>query len=113
MKELQPVPLHMKRESQVPKYLNLVNKGGGTQGLERALGQLLRIMAKAQVFDFQCFLLMDGLGTISSNVIIKGMQEDADVSKKYDFSYDCNYLQLLIFCYCHFQGCCSRSAIVS
>ncbi|XP_065355667.1 S phase cyclin A-associated protein in the endoplasmic reticulum [Calliphora vicina] len=82
MKELQPVPLHMKRESQVPKYLNLVNKGGGSQGLERALGQLLRIMAKAQVFDFQCFLLMDGLGTISSNVITKGMQEDAEVSKK-------------------------------
>ncbi|XP_046806663.1 S phase cyclin A-associated protein in the endoplasmic reticulum [Lucilia cuprina] len=82
MKELQPVPLHMKRESQVPKYLNLVNKGGGSQGLERAIGQLLRIMAKAQVFDFQCFLLMDGLGTISSNVITKGMQEDAEVSKK-------------------------------
>lgn len=82
MKELQPVPLHMKRESQVPKYLNLVNKGGGSQGLERALGQLLRIMAKAQVFDFQCFLLMDGLGSISTNVITKGMQDDAEVSKK-------------------------------
>ena len=83
LKDLQPVPLHMKRESQVPKYLNLVNKGGGSQGLERALGQLLRIMAKAQVFDFQCFLLMDGLDSISMNVIYKGMQEDSEVSKKY------------------------------
>lgn len=82
MKELQPVPLHMKRESQVPKYLNLVNKGGGSQGLERALGQLLRIMTKAQIFDFQCFLLMDGLATISSNVITKGMQGESEVSKK-------------------------------
>ncbi|XP_013104459.2 S phase cyclin A-associated protein in the endoplasmic reticulum [Stomoxys calcitrans] len=82
LKELQPVPLHMKRESQVPKYLNLVNKGGGSQGLERALGHLLRIMAKAQVFDFQCFLLMDGLGTITTAVISPGMQEDAEVSKK-------------------------------
>uniref|UniRef100_A0A1I8NHE2 S phase cyclin A-associated protein in the endoplasmic reticulum N-terminal domain-containing protein n=1 Tax=Musca domestica TaxID=7370 RepID=A0A1I8NHE2_MUSDO len=82
LKELQPVPLHMKRESQVPKYLNLVNKGGGSQGLERALGHLLRIMAKAQVFDFQCFLLMDGLGTIISAVITPGMQDESDVSKK-------------------------------
>uniref|UniRef100_A0A1A9WJ40 S phase cyclin A-associated protein in the endoplasmic reticulum N-terminal domain-containing protein n=1 Tax=Glossina brevipalpis TaxID=37001 RepID=A0A1A9WJ40_9MUSC len=81
-KELQPVPLHMKRESQVPKYLNLVNKGGGAQGLERALGQLMRIMSKAQVFDFQCFLLMDGLGTLAMNVIAKSMQEDSEVSKK-------------------------------
>lgn len=81
-KELQPVPLHMKRESQVPKYLNLVNKGGGAQGLERALGQLMRIMSKAQVFDFQCFLLMDGLGALATNVIAKSMQEDSEVSKK-------------------------------
>lgn len=78
------MPLHMKRESQVPKYLNLVNKGGGSQGLERTLGHLLRIMAKGQVFDFQCFLLMDGLGTITSTVINPGMQEDSEVSKKYE-----------------------------
>lgn len=83
MKDLQPVPLHMKRESQVPKYLHLVTKGGGAQGLERALGQLLRTMAKAEVFDFQCFLLMDGLGTISSSVVFKGMHDDGEVSKKY------------------------------
>lgn len=73
--------------SQVPKYLNLVNKGGGSQGLERALGHLLRIMAKAQVFDFQCFLLMDGLGIITAAVINPGMQEDAEVSKKYVITF--------------------------
>nr|XP_014087439.1 S phase cyclin A-associated protein in the endoplasmic reticulum [Bactrocera oleae] len=82
MKEQQPVPLHMKRESQVPKYLNLVSKGGGSQGLERAVGQLLRLMSKAQVFDFQCFLLMDGLGVITTNVISKSMQENNDIPKR-------------------------------
>lgn len=93
MKDVQPVPLHMKRDSQVPKYLNLVNKGGGSQGLERSLGHLLRIMAKAQVFDFQCFLLMDGLGVIASHVITPGMQEDSEVTKKYVtivFYFVCN-----------------------
>lgn len=83
MKELQPLPLHMKRESQVPKYLNLIKKGGGAQGIERPLGQLLRLIAKAQVADFQCFLLLDGLGNITQNVIVKGMQEDNEISKKY------------------------------
>ncbi|XP_054744523.1 calponin homology domain-containing protein DDB_G0272472 [Anastrepha obliqua] len=82
MKEQQPVPLHMKRESQVPKYLNLVSKGGGAQGLERAVSQLLRLMSKAQVFDFQCFLLMDGLGVITTNVISKSMQENNDIPKR-------------------------------
>ncbi|XP_036329123.1 calponin homology domain-containing protein DDB_G0272472 isoform X1 [Rhagoletis pomonella] len=82
MKEQQPVPLHMKRESQVPKYLNLVSKGGGSQGLERAVSQLLRLMSKAQVFDFQCFLLMDGLGVITTNVISKSMLENNDIPKR-------------------------------
>ncbi|XP_067623077.1 calponin homology domain-containing protein DDB_G0272472 isoform X2 [Eurosta solidaginis] len=82
MKEQQPVPLHMKRESQVPKYLNLVSKGGGSQGLERAVSQLLRLMSKAQVFDFQCFLLMDGLGVITTNVISRSMQENNDIPKR-------------------------------
>lgn len=81
LKELQPVPLHMKRESQVPKYLNLVIKGGGAQGLERPLGQLLRLMAKAQVSDFQCFWLMNGLGIIG-DVITNGMEPNSETSKR-------------------------------
>lgn len=102
----------MKRESQVPKYLNLVNKGGGSQGLERSLGHLLRIMAKAQVFDFQCFLLMDGLGVIASNVISPGMQDDSEVTKKYAqllYFWVSFFDSLLIY----FQICCSCCAIVS
>lgn len=96
MKEQQSVPLHMKRESQVPKYLNLVSKGGGSQGLERAVGQLLRLMSKAQVFDFQCFLLMDGLGVITTNVIGKSMEENNDIPKRYaDFIY--NIFRAVVF----------------
>lgn len=71
----------MKRESQVPKFLNLVGKGGGPQGLERPLGQLLRLIAKGQICDFQCFWLLDGLGTIT-NVISKGMESNTDISKR-------------------------------
>lgn len=82
LKELQPVPIHMKRESQVPKFLNLIAKGGGAQGLERPLGQLVRLMAKAQVFDFQCFLLMDGLGIIADSVVTKGIEPNSEISKK-------------------------------
>ncbi|XP_055916800.1 S phase cyclin A-associated protein in the endoplasmic reticulum [Eupeodes corollae] len=82
LKELQPVPMHMKRESQVPKFLNLIAKGGGAQGLERPLGQLVRLMAKAQVFDFQCFLLMDGLGIITNCVVTKGIEPNSEISKK-------------------------------
>ncbi|KAL5280071.1 SCAPER family protein [Megaselia abdita] len=81
IKDLDPIPIHMKRESQVPKFLNLVTKGGGTQGLERQLGQLLRIMAKANITDFQCFWLMDGLG-ILTNVLVQGMEVNTEISKK-------------------------------
>ncbi|XP_055381658.1 S phase cyclin A-associated protein in the endoplasmic reticulum [Condylostylus longicornis] len=66
LKQLAPVPIHIKRESQVPKFLNLVNKGGGPLGMERQFNQLLRIIGKGQVNDFQCFWLLDGLGTVAS-----------------------------------------------
>lgn len=75
----------MKRESQIPKFLNLVNKGDGPQGLEVLLGQLLRIIVKAQVFDFQCFWLMDGLETVS-NVVITGMEPNSEIFKRYKIS---------------------------
>lgn len=55
MKDLEPVPLYMKRDSSVPKVLAMIKKGGGPQGMERQLGQLSRTIAKAEVFDFQCF----------------------------------------------------------
>lgn len=52
MKDLEPVPLYMKRDSSVPKILTMIRKGGGPQGIERPLGQLSRTVAKAEVFDF-------------------------------------------------------------
>lgn len=81
MAEMQQVPAYMKRESEVPKLLGIIKKGGGTQGIERPLGQLLRLLVKAQVFDFQCFWLLDGLG-ILAQVIIDGMTPNSEVSRK-------------------------------
>lgn len=65
MSEMEQVPAYIRRDSEVPKLLAIIKKGGGPQGIERPLGQLLRLIAKAQVFDYQCFWLMDGLGVIS------------------------------------------------
>ncbi|XP_043643458.1 S phase cyclin A-associated protein in the endoplasmic reticulum isoform X3 [Drosophila teissieri] len=79
---LDPLPAHVKRDSTVPKLLNLVVKGGGAQGLERNLGNLLRVIPKAQTFDFQAFLCMDGLGILANHVISKGMEYNSDISRK-------------------------------
>ncbi|KAH8271118.1 hypothetical protein KR018_012412 [Drosophila ironensis] len=79
---LDPLPSFLKRDSTVPKLLNLVAKGGGAQGLDRTLGNLLRVIPKAQTFDFQAFLYMDGLGIITTHVIAKGMEDNSEVSKK-------------------------------
>ncbi|KAH8237932.1 hypothetical protein KR032_008468, partial [Drosophila birchii] len=82
LEAMEPLPPYVKRDSTVPKLLNLVIKGGGAQGLERALGNLLRVIPKAQAFDFQAFLCMDGLGIVANHVISKGLQENTDVSRK-------------------------------
>ncbi|KAL7742273.1 hypothetical protein ACLKA6_005534 [Drosophila palustris] len=79
---MEALPVHLKRDSSVPKLLNLVMKGGGSQGLDRTLGNLLRVIPKAQTCDFQAFLNMDGLGVLASHVISKGMEENAEISKK-------------------------------
>lgn len=63
---METLPIHLKRDSSVPKLLNLVMKGGGAQGLDRTLGNLLRMIPKAQTYDFQAFLNMDGLGVLAS-----------------------------------------------
>lgn len=84
IKEQPILPLHVRRESQVPKYLNLINKGGGNQGMERVVNHLQHIISKANVTDFQCFLLMDGLGLLASNVILKGLETPSEISKKYN-----------------------------
>ncbi|XP_017859481.1 PREDICTED: S phase cyclin A-associated protein in the endoplasmic reticulum isoform X1 [Drosophila arizonae] len=79
---LEPLPAHVKRDSSVPKLLNLVMKGGGNQGLDRTLGNLLRVIPKAQTYDFQAFLNMDGLGVLTNYVISKGLEENSEISKK-------------------------------
>lgn len=86
MAEMEQVPAYIRRDSEVPKLLAIIKKGGGPQGIERPLGQLLRLIAKAQVFDYQCFWLMDGLGVISQviqNVTDSQMNE---VSRRYELS---------------------------
>ncbi|XP_062142937.1 S phase cyclin A-associated protein in the endoplasmic reticulum isoform X2 [Drosophila sulfurigaster albostrigata] len=79
---LEALPPHLKRDSSVPKLLNLVVKGGGAQGLDRTLGNLLRLIPKAQTCDFQTFLHMDGLGVLATHVISKGLEENTEISKK-------------------------------
>nr|XP_016944835.1 S phase cyclin A-associated protein in the endoplasmic reticulum [Drosophila suzukii] len=82
LESLEPLPAYVKRDSAVPKLLNLVVKGGGAQGLDRNLGNLLRVIPKAQTFDFQAFLCMDGLGILANHVIAKGLEENSEISRK-------------------------------
>ncbi|KAH8412606.1 hypothetical protein KR009_003579, partial [Drosophila setifemur] len=79
---LEPLPVYVKRDSAVPKLLNLVVKGGGAQGLDRTLGNLLRAIPKAQTLDFQAFLCMDGLGILANHVIFKGLEDKTEISRK-------------------------------
>lgn len=81
IKDLEPVPLYMKRDSSIPKILAAIRKGGGPQGMERPLGQLSRTVAKAEVFDFQCLWLMDGLGLLST-IIKSGVEPNTEISRK-------------------------------
>lgn len=81
IKDLEPVPLYMKRDSTIPKILAAMRKGGGPQGMERPLGQLSRIVAKSEVFDFQCLWLMDGLGSLAT-VIKSGIEPNTELSRK-------------------------------
>ncbi|XP_055636896.1 calponin homology domain-containing protein DDB_G0272472 isoform X2 [Toxorhynchites rutilus septentrionalis] len=79
--ELQPLDPQIRKQSQVPKLLNTVVKGGGPLGVERPLGQLLRLMTKAQIVDFQSMWLLDGLQIIS-DVIQAGIEPNSEVSKR-------------------------------
>lgn len=82
MKDLEPVPLYMKRDSSIPKILAAIRKGGGPQiGMERPLGQLSRTVVKAEVFDFQCLWLMDGLGLLAT-IIKSGIEPNTELSRK-------------------------------
>uniref|UniRef100_A0A182P8C2 SCAPER_N domain-containing protein n=1 Tax=Anopheles epiroticus TaxID=199890 RepID=A0A182P8C2_9DIPT len=80
--ELTPLAPSIRKQSQVPRLLSAIAKGGnGMLGVERPIGQLLRLIAKAEVADFQSLWLLDGLSTIAS-VIENGLSPGTDVSKK-------------------------------
>ncbi|XP_017153098.1 S phase cyclin A-associated protein in the endoplasmic reticulum isoform X2 [Drosophila miranda] len=79
---MEPTPAFVRRDSAVPKILNMIVKGGGPQGMDRALGNLLRILPKAQTFDFQAFLCMDALGILTNHVITEGLKPNSEVSIK-------------------------------
>lgn len=81
MKGLDAVPVYMKRDSSVPKILATMKRGGGALGMERPLGQLNRIVAKPEVFDFQCLWLMDGLGTLTE-IIKDALEPNTELSRK-------------------------------
>lgn len=75
------VPAYMRRDSNVPKLLALIRRGGGPQGIERQLTQLALIVNKPEVFDFQCLWLLDGLGVLA-NIVQKSVEPNSDVSRK-------------------------------
>lgn len=81
MQTLDTVAPYMKRDSSVPKILAMMRRGGGPQGMERPLGQLARIVAKPEVFDFQCLWLMDGL-TVLADIIKKAIEPNSELSRK-------------------------------
>lgn len=81
MAELPVLQSHHRRDSEVPKLMNLLNKGGGQHGPERPLAQLLRIVSKAESADFHCMLSMDTLGVISK-LVQEGAEPNSDVSRK-------------------------------
>ena len=81
MSELPPLQSHHRRDSEVPKIMSVINKGGGPQGYERPLGQLLRLVSKAQAADFHCLLSLDALGAITK-VIKDGTQPNSDITRK-------------------------------
>ncbi|XP_052893731.1 S phase cyclin A-associated protein in the endoplasmic reticulum [Anopheles moucheti] len=82
LSELNPLAPSIRKQSQVPRLLSTIAKGGnGMLGVERPIGQLLRLIAKAEVADFQSLWLLDGLSTIAT-VIENGLNPGTDVSKK-------------------------------
>lgn len=83
MSTLEPVPAYMRRDSDVPKLLGVIRKGGGPHGFERPLGQLARLVAKPTISDFQCLWLMDGLGVLA-NVITSATEPSSELSRKYE-----------------------------
>lgn len=68
----------------MPKLLIAISKGNTMSsngpGVERPIGQILRVMEKSNVADFQSMWLLDGLGTLIK-VIEEGLQPHSDISQ--------------------------------
>lgn len=79
--DLEQPPAYMRRDSSVPKLLAIMRRGGGPQGMERQLSQLARIIAKPEVFDFQCLWLLDGLGVLAG-IVQKAIEPNTELSRK-------------------------------
>lgn len=94
MADMEQVPVYIRRESEVPKLLALIKKGGGSQGIERPLGQLLRLIGKTQIFDYQCFWLMDGLGAVAK-VIQNVSSATNEISRRFKTCIRCNIGNLI------------------
>lgn len=84
--DLEQAPAYMRRDSSVPKLLAIMRRGGGPQGMERQLSQLARIIAKPEVFDFQCLWLLDGLGVLA-DIVQKAIEPNTELSRKWVFSF--------------------------
>ncbi|XP_059612655.1 S phase cyclin A-associated protein in the endoplasmic reticulum [Phlebotomus argentipes] len=81
LSEMPVLASHHRRESEVPKILNVLNKGGGPQGVERPLGQLHRLVSKAQAADFHCMLSLNALEMITK-VVEDGTKPHSEISKR-------------------------------
>ncbi len=81
--ELPSLSTKYRKESQVPKFLAAITKGNvnnnNSIGVERPIGQILRILEKSNIADFHCFWLLDGLG-ILMKVINEGLKGNSDYS---------------------------------
>lgn len=81
LSEIPVLQSHHRKDSEVPKLMNLLSKGGGPHGHERPLSQLLRIVSKAQPADFHCMLSMDTLSVIAK-LAQDGSEPNTDISRK-------------------------------
>lgn len=74
-----------RKQSQVPKLLNAIKKGnagtGVQMGVERPIGQIIRIIEKSTLVDFHALWLLDGLGILSRSVIEMGLQPNSETSR--------------------------------
>jgi hypothetical protein len=80
LEELPELANNHRKQSQIPKLLNTIKKGGSSFGVEREFGKVIRIIEKSSVVDYHCLWLLDGLGILSST-IEDGLQPNTEISR--------------------------------